>query len=505
LKTKSMLAAAALCIALPAAGCAQGLPEFLDAVGSGVQQGVAQSAAKIAASMEEELGLSLALSDTRIEDGKTLTLTVTAENPRITETAVSFALGLPQRLACGGEATWDAVLPPAQADENGALVPSVTTFERTLALRPGGASESTQITCEMSMGPRFYRAQQTLDLCVSDVTVSAQMEGAPNNRLEPGDPFVWRVEVSNAGMAAEDVEIVLVKPDAVQLRGETPAGFMLLGDKLKGTVRAEAAMTDETGTHASAAVIELPMEIREDALEGDSDAAKLMAGTLYANGERVPLPRIQVCSAKVSAQLIAEADALKAGETTTLRVMVVNEGLAGADMELSCVLPEGLELLHKEEKPAQATPGEAGMLPYGDDSTGPDGVPALAVGGQTQQTMTFEDNTVVYTWHMEAAEETQDGLTAATQIFELPVRAAKPQEDLSETLVGASIAYSVDDGEMRFGEPLAMRVYTPGFLGMTGEDWSGVFWAAVLMLITVGCLYGAVRASSDKDDYYCCE
>ena len=115
------------------------------------------------------------------------------------------------------------------------------------------------------------------------------------------------------------------------------------------------------------------------------------------------------------------------------------------------------------------------------------------------------DNTLVFTWQMDAASESEMGVTAATKVFELPVRAVKAQEDLKEQLIGATIAYSVDGGEMRFGEPVAMRLYTPGFLGLTREDWSGVFWAAVLMVITVSCLYGAVRAGSDKEDYFCCE
>lgn len=492
------LAAAALCMAVPAAANAQGLPEFLDAVSGGAALGVAQSAAKIAASMEEELGLVLALSSERVESGDTVKLTVTAENPRITETAVSFTLDTPQRLALSGEAAWEAVLPPATADERGEIVPSVTTFERTLALRAGGESEQVKITCEMSMGPRFYRAQQALDLCVPDVSVSAEMQGGVNGRFEPGDAFTWRIAVSNAGMAAQDVALTLVKPEGVEPQGEWPEGFALAGDRLTGTICAEAAQAGE----ASRAVIELPMRICADALEGDEDATRLLSGVLYANGERVPLPRMQVCSPKISAQLIAEEASLEAGETTTLRVLVINEGLAPAQMELSCVLPEGLEW---QEERAEATPGEATLLPGGNDGAGPDGVPALADADDVQTLAVREDNALVFSWQMEAASEGEAGVTAATKVFELPVRAAKAQEDLKEQLIGATIAYRVDGGDMRFGEPVAMRLYTPGFLGLTREDWSGVFWAAVLMVITVSCLYGAVRAGGDKEDYYCCE
>ena len=72
MKTKSILAVTALCLALPAAAGAQGLPEFLTAVGEGIGEGVERSAAKIAASMEEELGVTVSVESARIEESKTL-------------------------------------------------------------------------------------------------------------------------------------------------------------------------------------------------------------------------------------------------------------------------------------------------------------------------------------------------------------------------------------------------------------------------------------------------
>jgi hypothetical protein len=42
-------------------------------------------------------------------------------------------------------------------------------------------------------------------------------------------------------------------------------------------------------------------------------------------------------------------------------------------------------------------------------------------------------------------------------------------------------------------------------MGVTRSEWGGVFWACVLMMITVSCLYGAVRAGRDKEEYFCCE
>ena len=507
--TKRVLTAAALCMALPCAASAQGLPEFLDVVGEGMAQGVAQSAAMIAASMEEELGLAIAVSDARVEDGKTLTLTVTATNPRLTPTAVSFSLNVPERLACGGETQWEALLPAAAQNEAGEIVPGEAVFERTLALRPGGESEEVTLVCEMSMGPRFYRAQQALSLCVPDVRVAAQMDGGEDGRVEPGDVFVWRIAVENAGTAGKEVNIALVKPEAVDFEGELPPGFTLTGDRLTGSVHAQAAKEGDGAP--SQAVIELPMRVAPDALMDDEDATRLLSGVLYADGLRVPLPRVQVCGAKISAQLLAPADALEAGEETVLRVVVMNEGLAAADVELSCVLPEGLTWMQeasgskqKAEEKKEATPGEAVVSSAGGDGEGHYGVPVLAAA-VGEEAMRLEGNALVYAWRMAAAQETQDGVQAATTVFEVPVRAETAQENLEEKLVGALVAYRVDGGQMQFAEPVAMRVYTPGFLGMTGKDWNGVFWAAVLMLITVSCLYGAVRASCEREEEYCCE
>ena len=55
----------------------------------------------------------------------------------------------------------------------------------------------------------------------------------------------------------------------------------------------------------------------------------------------------------------------------------------------------------------------------------------------------------------------------------------------------------------QLGEAVALRVYSPMFLGLTGDEWSGIFWAGLLLVITVACLYAAVCADSQKDDYVC--
>ena len=508
MKTKSILALTALCLALPAGAGAQGLPEFLSTVGEGIGEGMEKGAAVIAASMEEELGVALSVTDARMEAGKTLTLTVTATNPRMADTPVSFALKLPERLACAQETAWDAVLPPAAEQADGTVTPSVTTFERTIALAPGGVSETAQIICEMSMGTRFYRAQQDVEFCVADVDVVAAVEGAENNRLEPGDAFAWKIGVTNAGMADKEVSLALVLPDGVAPAGDLPEGFAITGSRLTGSVLAQRAEVDDTGAAASLAEVVLPMQISADALDGDQDASRLLSGTLYADGARVPLPRIQVCGPRISAQLVAEDNALEAGETTVLRLMVVNEGLVGADMTLSCALPDGLELLaaDADEEENDAKDKAAALPAENDGGAGADGVPVMAEeAGLPAEHVAYENDTIVFTWHMAAAKETEDGVVAATHVFELPVRSAKEKKDLKEELVGAAFTYTVNGGQTQLDQPEALRLYTPSFMGVTRSEWGGVFWACVLMLITVSCLYGAVRAGRDKEEYFCCE
>ena len=106
--------------------------------------------------------------------------------------------------------------------------------------------------------------------------------------------------------------------------------------------------------------------------------------------------------------------------------------------------------------------------------------------------------------HMDAASEAADGVIATTQVIEIPVVADAPQENLGEQLVGASLAWSVGEETMQLGEAVALRVVRPEFLGMSRADWNGVFWASVLLLVTVICLYAAVRRENKEDDF-CCE
>ena len=75
---------------------------------------------------------------------------------------------------------------------------------------------------------------------------------------------------------------------------------------------------------------------------------RLLTGTLRVDGKRVAVPRIQLCGARISARLLPQAESLEAGEEMALNVVVVNAGLAAADVRVSCVLPEGISLVTEE-------------------------------------------------------------------------------------------------------------------------------------------------------------
>ena len=154
---------ALLFAAVPAAGMAQDLPQLFTEVYESIGEGLAQGAQ----AAQNELTLSLETGDVRLEEGKTVQLTVRAGNPLLCEAAVRFSLALPAHVTVDGETTWEAVLPPAQMDEEtGETVPSETVIVREIALQPGGERMPAEICCEMAMGTRFYRAITPVQLCV---------------------------------------------------------------------------------------------------------------------------------------------------------------------------------------------------------------------------------------------------------------------------------------------------------------------------------------------------
>lgn len=444
----------------------------------------------------QDLTLSIRAQAERLEEGHSLTLTVTAQNPMTRDVPVTLTLKLPERLACAQQTVWEAVLPAARADETGRLTPTETAFVREVTLTAGGSDEQAEIVAELDMGTRFYRAQTALALCVPNVTVSARTEGTQGGRVQPGEAFAYKLDVSNSGSASRDVLLEMILPDGVTA-GELPAGFSLKNRTLTGTVHAEAARQAGNASVASLASVLLPMTVDEDALEGDEDALRLLSGVLRADGKRVALPRVQACAAQITAKLIPEADSLPVGAEMDLSIAVANTGLAPADVRVSCLLPEGLTLAEVREE--GATPDEAGAVPPTDDGSSPQaGVMLTEEAEMPVAEYAPENGTLVYAVHMDAARETADGVAASTRVLTVRVRAEEPQEALREKLLGTALSYQVDGGT-RLAEAVAVRVYTPAFLGITRDEWGGIFWAAVLLIVTVTCLYAAVRSDDEED------
>ena len=501
----ALLALALAC--LPAAGFAEELPDLFAAVYEGVGEGLAQAAETIA-NEQEELTLTLEAAGGRIEEGKTMTVTIAAGNPMPREAAVSFALIAPERIAAAPDTAWEAVLPAASVDpETGETKPSVTAFTRELALIPGGGSEEAALCVEMSMGTRFYRAQQVVQLCVPDVTVETKLEGAQEGRVSPGDLAVYQIDVKNSGTAAKEIELALTLPEDTAAE-QIPAGFAFAGRVLRGTVCAEAASGEDAFIHT----IRVPVRIAENALDGDADASRLMAGVLTADGERVALPRMQVCGPKVSARMIADKTELKAGEEATLRVVLVNSGLAAADVRVNCVLPQGLALAGEEQenKPAKEPDKKPDKKSDRESEEEPEATAGEAVLSKKDGGMLLASAPaaraaeLAFDVHMEAAEQSAGGVTAFTKVIDLPVTALAPQEQLQEELMGAALTWQVEDEPPQLAQALAMRVSRPAFMGIDRDDWNGVFWAALLLVITVGCLCAAVRSDKREEDF-CCE
>lgn len=500
MKKWCLMVLAALCLLIPTVGSAQGLPDFLQAVQTGLSEGLSAGSA----AMEKDLTLSVTASDARVEAGRDVTLTIRAENPRPAETSVALTLSLPERLAAqANEAlAWEAALPAAEMDETGALVPSVTTFTRTLTLMPGGESTQGTVTAEMSVGSRFYRQSLPIALCVADISARTSVTGAENGRLTAGKTMAYAVEIANAGTAEKTVPVELILPADVTLSGDLPEGFTRSQRQICGEVKASAAAGDEPFK----TTLVFPMTVNEDALDGDEDAMRLLTGALRVDGKRVALPRVQLCGAKISARLLPQTDSLKAGETMALRVVLVNSGLAGADVQVSCVLPEGLSLVKAEEtepepetEQKEATGGEAesALPPEADDGRGADAEPVLADEETLAEPEIRQENgAAVFSLHIDAAGE-----DAATRVVTLRVRADEPQENIKERLLGATLAWQTDAGETQLGEAACVRVYQPTVFGLTKDEWMGILWAGLLLVVTVSCLFAAFNSENKREKY----
>ena len=489
----NMMVLVLLLAAVPAAGMAQELPQLFGAVYESIGEGLAAGAQMAQSMQESELTLTLETDQAQLEEGKTATLTVTAGNPLPHETAVRFTLDLPEYVTADGETTWEALLPAAAVDEaTGEATASQTTVMRRIALTPDAQSAQCEIRCEMEMGTRFYRAQTPLQLCVSSIAASAFADGTQDGRLNPGDAFSYRVALTNSGDAPKDVALELTLPERVTLGGEIETGFAQAGQKISGMVHVPAAQGD---TDACVEVA-FPVMIAPDALKGDEDAQRLIAPVISMDGQAVAAPRVQVCGPKISARLLAQDESLETGEETMLSVVVVNGGLAEADVQLSCVLPDGLTLAgEREDEDKKITPAvQDDQLPGAGEAIPVEGEAAAPVLQQ-------ENRTLVFDLHMDAAKQTADGVIAHTQVIEIPVRAQIEQGRMTQQALGTALAWSVGEEQAQLGEAVAMSVRPQTILGLTRADWNGVFWAGVLLLVTMVCLYAAVKKEKREEDY----
>ena len=326
MKKICLIVLAAVCLLLPAAGMAQGLPDFFQAVQTGLSEGLAVGAAQTAAAMDKDVRSKSAHRKAAWKRG-TVVVTVTAQNPRPVDAEVSLTLALSERLTldAGQQSAWEATLPAAQMDESGTLQPSTTTFTRNLTLMPGGKSEQTTLSVEMNVGTRFYRAKMPMQLCVADVSAIAAVQGGKAGRANIGDTLVYALEIRNAGAADKNVPVDLVLPMGVELVSELPEGFTQSERRVTGEVCARAAQNGEPTSMTLTWVV----KAADNALDGDADAMRLLTGTLRVDGKRVAVPRIQLCSARISARLLPQAESLEAGEEMALNVVVVNAGSGG--------------------------------------------------------------------------------------------------------------------------------------------------------------------------------
>lgn len=491
-----LLALLMLCV--PAAGSAQDLPELFGDVYESVGQGLRHGAALVNQAVQQELTLTMETDSARLEEGKTVCLTMTAGNPLPQETKVSFSLSLPERVKTDGDMQWEMILPAAQMnEETGELVPSQTAVTRMLALTPGGDSEQIDLSCEMAMGTRFYRAGAQLALCVPRISAGARLEGTKDGRLQPGDAFAYCVVLSNSGDAPKDVALEMTLPADVTLQ-QLPEGFAQEGQRITGSAWMEAASGEPAEKE-----LRFDMAAKMHALQDDQDALRLMAPVLRVDNKRVSMPQLQLCAPRISARLLPEKESMETGEESVLSIVLVNSGLAAGRVRLSCVLPQGLLPVQEKTESRKEQPEEAAILPGGDDLPGA-GEAVAVQADAAAPVMTQQQGTLVFDVYAQAARETAEGVIAHTQVIEIPVRAQMPQERMTDTLMGASLAWTVDEGSTQLGQAVALRVHPKEVLGMTRADWNGVFWTGILLLVTLVCLYAAVRREK-KEETYCFE
>ncbi|MFR5795186.1 MAG: hypothetical protein ACLUI3_06210 [Christensenellales bacterium] len=75
----------------------------------------------------------------------------------------------------------------------------------------------------------------------------------------------------------------------------------------------------------------------------------------------------------------------------------------------------------------------------------------------------------------------------------LRVRADEPQENIKERLLGTTLAWQIDAGETQLGEAACVALSADG-AWLTKDEWMGIFWAGLLLVVTVSCLFAAFNS-----------
>ena len=162
------------------------------------------------------------------------------------------------------------------------------------------------------------------------------------------------------------------------------------------------------------------------------------------------------------------------------------------------MLPEGLSLVKAEPEEATADEAAKALPPDDHDDTHADAEAVLAdEAALAEPEIRQENGAIVFAMHMDAAGE-----EANTRVVTLHVRADEPKESITERLLGAALAWQIDSGETQLGEAACVRVYRPMMLGLTKDEWMGIFWAGLLLVVTVSCLFAAFN-SDNKRERYC--
>ena len=145
----------------------------------------------------------------------------------------------------------------------------------------------------------------------------------------------------------------------------------------------------------------------------------------------------------------------------------------------------------------RAARAENALPPEADDGLGADAEPVLADEETLAEPEIRQENgAAVFSLHIDAAGE-----DAATRVVTLRVRADEPQENIKERLLGATLAWQTDAGETQLGEAACVRVYQPMVFGLTKDEWMGILWAGLLLVVTVSCLFAAFNSENKREKY----